>query len=141
MIQIIDQALDPWAEIQHYQHSQPQMDGQFGATAIFVGTMRDFNQGDNVSSLFLEYYPLMTEKQLAMIETQARQQWSVLDILMIHRVGEILPNQPIVLVAVWSIHRHDSLEACRFLIDSLKTQAPFWKQERLPSNQYRWVNP
>ncbi len=115
------------------------MHGQYGATNIFIGTMRDFNQNVNVQSLSLEHYPGMTEKQLKKIVIEAQNKWSILDSLLIHRVGELYPNDPIVLVAVWAIHRGDAFDACRFIMEALKSKAPFWKKERLEQNQDRWV--
>jgi molybdopterin synthase catalytic subunit len=136
-IDIRHEDFDPWQALQQYQ--QPAQFGQFGATSIFIGTMRDFNDGDTVTAMTLDYYPVMTEKQLTKIVTEASQQWAVLDALIIHRVGEILPNQPIVLVAVWTAHRGDAFDACRYIMEALKSSAPFWKKERLINNQERWV--
>jgi molybdopterin synthase catalytic subunit len=136
-IDIRHEDFDPWQALQQYQQSAKS--GQFGATSIFIGTMRDFNDGDTVTAMTLDYYPVMTEKQLAKIVTEASQQWAVLDALIIHRVGEILPNQPIVLVAVWTAHRGDAFDACRYIMEALKSTAPFWKKERLINNQERWV--
>ena len=134
---IRSEAFDPWQEIQCYQNTVKS--GQFGATSIFIGTMRDFNAGDTVKSMTLEYCAGMTEKQLAKIVTQAEQQWAILDVLIVHRVGNILPNQPIVLVSVWSTHRGDAFDACRYIMEALKSQAPFWKKELLISDEARWV--
>ncbi len=133
-------ALDPWQEIQHYQQRQPQLAGKHGATAVFVGSMRDFNQDTEVRRMTLEHYPGMTEKHLQAVAAEALDRWDVLDVLLLHRVGELNPNDPIVLVAVWSAHRADAFAACRYVIDELKTRAPFWKQEVTPAGQ-RWVKP
>lgn len=113
--------------------------GSFGATAVFVGTMRDFNQGDTVERLFLQYYPGMTERELEKIVSEARSQWDLLDALVVHRVGEIYPGEPIVLVAAWSAHRGPAFDACRYLMEALKSRAPFWKKETLPGKE-RWVD-
>ncbi len=136
-ILIRDAGFDPWQEIQQYQTTLP---ATYGATSIFIGTMRDFNEGDSVKAMMLEHYAGMTEKQLAKIVTQAKQQWTIQDVLIVHRVGEILPNQPIVLVSVWTAHRGDAFDACRFIMEALKSQAPFWKKERLLDDDERWVN-
>ncbi|MCG6864483.1 MAG: molybdenum cofactor biosynthesis protein MoaE, partial [Thiogranum sp.] len=112
--------------------------GQFGATAVFVGTMREFSAGDNVQSMVLEHYPGMTEKHLEKICGQARTRWELNDSLIVHRVGELHPGDPIVLVAVWSAHRKAAFEASRWLMEELKTQAPFWKKEQL-ADASRWV--
>lgn len=129
---------DPFAEIQAFQN-QLELAGKFGATSIFIGTMRDFNEGDDVQAMTLEHYEGMTQKQLGKMIESAKARWEILDCLIIHRVGEILPNQPIVLISVWSAHRAQAFEACRFLIEELKANAPFWKLEQLCSNEKRWV--
>ena len=109
-----------------------------GAIASFTGLVRDLNEGDEVSLLTLEHYPGMTEKYLEEISRQAEEKWPILDNLIVHRVGKILPDEPIVVVAVWSAHRADAFGACQFLIDELKSKAPFWKKETLESGS-RWV--
>ncbi|MDD2724741.1 MAG: molybdenum cofactor biosynthesis protein MoaE [Methylovulum sp.] len=136
---VTEQSFDPWQEIQNYQNAANLLDGQVGATDVFIGTMRDFNDGSEVQAMTLEHYPGMTEKQLENSVAEARQQWQVLDALVIHRVGDIFPNEAIVLVAVWAAHRGDAFDACRYLMEALKTKAPFWKKERLISADSRWV--
>ncbi len=137
-IKISATEFDPWQEIQIYQNSALRA-GQFGATNAFIGTMRDFNDGAEVKGMTLEYYPGMTEKQLEKIVGEAQQQWAVLDALVIHRVGAVLPNEPIVLVAVWTAHRGDAFDACRYIMEALKSKAPFWKKELLVSEDERWL--
>jgi len=138
-IQLHPDSFNPWQELQDYQQQRlSKQQGEFGATASFVGTMRDFNEGDQVSAMTLEYYPGMTEKQLGKIADDAQQRWELIDVLIEHRVGEIKPGQPIVLVAVWSIHRGNAFDACRFVMEELKHHAPFWKKEVL-EEQSRWV--
>ncbi|MFI3190198.1 molybdopterin converting factor [Crenothrix sp. D3] len=132
---IRSEAFNPWQEIQHYQDNVT----GYGATNIFIGTMRDFNDGDTVKAMTLEHYEGMTEKQLKKIVEQASQQWAVLDALIVHRVGDILPNEPIVLVSVWTMHRGDAFDACRFMMEALKSHAPFWKKELLITDEERWV--
>ena len=100
-LKIITQAFDPYQEIQRYQHAHPENLGHIGATNIFIGTMRDFNENVAVKGMTLEHYPGMTEKQLDNIVVEAHAQWQLIDTLIIHRVGTILPNEPIVLVAIW----------------------------------------
>lgn len=138
-IKICAEAFEPWTEIQAYQQSATGMAGKFGATSIFIGTMRDFNEGDDVQGMTLEHYPGMTEKQLEKIVAEAVQQWPVLDALVLHRVGDILPNEPIVLVAVWASHRGDAFDVSRYIMEALKSRAPFWKKERLASQVERWL--
>jgi len=129
---------DPWSEIKTFQMDASHIHGQHGATATFVGTMRDFNEGNTVTKMTLEYYPGMTEKHLEKIITEAKARWNFLECLVIHRVGDISPNDPIVLVAVWSSHRGGSFDACRFIMENLKSKAPFWKKEYTDKGD-RWV--
>jgi len=136
-ISLISETFDPWQCLAEYQAQQ--LAGKYGATAVFVGTMRDFNQGDGIVGMTLEHYPGMTEKQLASIVEQANQQWALLDTLLIHRIGDVVPDDSLVLVAAWSAHRGDAFDACRFIMEALKKQAPFWKKECLASGEVRWV--
>ncbi|HQY28146.1 MAG TPA: molybdopterin synthase catalytic subunit MoaE [Burkholderiaceae bacterium] len=110
-----------------------------GAVASFIGTVRDLNEGAGVSSMTLEHYPGMTERALEDICVQARERWDILDALVVHRYGELAPGDQIVLVAVTSAHRGEAFAACEFIMDYLKTQAPFWKKERTPQGA-RWVD-
>lgn len=137
-IKITTADFDPWQEIQSYQQNSA-IAGKFGATSIFVGTMRDFNQGDEVRAMHLEHYPGMTEKQLELIVDEASRKWAVIDALVVHKVGDIFPNQPIVLVAVWTTHRGDAFDASRYIMEALKSTAPFWKKEYLAMEKTRWV--
>ncbi len=139
-IQIKEKSFEPLQSLSHYQTLRFADKANFGACNTFIGSMRDFNEGDDVESMTLEYYPGMTEQQLAEICKEAAEQWSILDILVIHRVGEIFPADPIVLVATWSSHRGDAFDSCRFIMEALKSKAPFWKKERLRSQTSRWVN-
>ncbi len=139
VIKICAKAFDPWQEVQLYQHSAAAMTGKYGATNVFIGTMRDFNDGDQVKGMTLEHYPGMTEKQLEKIVAEASEKWPVLDALVVHRVGDILPNDPIVLVAVWTSHRGDAFDASRYIMEALKSRAPFWKKELLKSQVERWL--
>ena len=134
------QAFDPWREIVQHQSEQPGLWAKYGATAVFVGTLRDFNQGATVQAMTLEHYAPMTQKHLERIVQEAAARQAVEDILVVHRYGELHPNEPIVLVAVWSAHRDAAFVACRYIIDELKTRAPFWKQEAIEGGR-RWVAP
>lgn len=138
IVEVTAQSFDPWQRVQAHQ-TQYLSAGSYGATAVFVGTLRDFNEGDDVSSMTLEHYPGMTEKYLEKISHDADARWNLLDTLIVHRVGELHPNDPIVLVAVWSAHRKDAFEASRWLMEELKSRAPFWKKERLIEGGERWV--
>ena len=114
--------------------------GKAGAMVSFTGLVRDLNEGDNITQLTLEHYPGMTEKALAKIETQANAQWELTATLIIHRIGPLQPNDNIVLVVAASMHRRQAFAACEFMIDTLKTSAPFWKKESL-QNSDRWLTP
>src|SRR5436189_1183690 len=113
-------------------------DARVGAVAAFVGLVRDINDAAAVSTLTLEHYPGMTEKALARIVEDAKSRWNVYDALVIHRVGELKPADQIVLVVVTGAHRGEAFAACEFIMDYLKTRAPFWKKEQTPAGA-RWV--
>ena len=136
-VYISEQPFNPWQAITEHQQ-QSSLDKQFGATATFVGTMRDFNDDSDVSQMVLEHYPDMTQRYLDKLELEAKQRWDLLDSLIIHRVGEINPADPIVLIACWSAHRRAALDACNWLIEELKHNAPFWKKETRFDGE-RWV--
>ena len=110
-----------------------------GAIVNFVGVVRDLNDGEQVAEMELEHYPGMTEKALENIVTEAKSRWDLFDALVIHRVGPLKPLDQIVLVAVTSAHRGEAFAACEFIIDYLKTNAPFWKKEQTPQGA-RWVD-
>lgn len=114
-------------------------DARIGAVVNFVGTVRDINDGDRVAELELEHYPGMTERALADIVEQAHARWPLYGALVIHRIGPMLPLEQIVLVAVSAAHRGEAFAACEFIMDYLKTDAPFWKKEQTP-NGARWVD-
>jgi molybdopterin synthase catalytic subunit len=112
---------------------------QIGAVECFLGLVRDINDDARVTRLELEHYPGMTEKALEAIIEEARARWNLVDASIVHRVGELLPTDAIVLVAVASSHRSDAFAACEFIMDYLKTRAPFWKKEDTPAGS-RWVD-
>lgn len=134
-IRIQTEDFDLGAEVARLRANQPQV----GAVVAFVGTVRDMNEGSSVASMELEHYPGMTEKALEAIVGQARARWELLDALVIHRVGLLQPLEQIVLVAVTARHRGEAFAACEFIMDYLKTQAPFWKKEQTPQGA-RWVD-
>jgi len=109
-----------------------------GAIAAFIGQVRDLNDGADVSTMTLEHYPGMTEKSLEAIVGQAKNRWDIYDALIVHRIGELKPTDQIVLVVVSGAHRKEAFSACEFIMDYLKTEAPFWKKERTPAGE-RWV--
>ncbi|MCB2036777.1 MAG: molybdopterin synthase catalytic subunit MoaE [Burkholderiaceae bacterium] len=114
-------------------------DARVGAVCAFVGTVRDHSAGQSVSTMELEHYPGMTEKSIEVMIDEALRRFDVYGARVIHRVGLLQPEDQIVLVAVTSAHRGQSFQACEFLMDYLKTQAPFWKKEQTPEGA-RWVD-
>ncbi|MBA2548141.1 MAG: molybdopterin synthase catalytic subunit MoaE [Burkholderiaceae bacterium] len=112
---------------------------KIGAVASFVGIVRDINEGATVGSITLEHYPGMTEKSLAAIAEQAKKRWSLYDVLIVHRIGTLAPTDQIVLVVTTCLHRGDAFSACQFVMDYLKTEAPFWKKE-VTADGVRWVD-
>jgi molybdopterin synthase catalytic subunit len=137
-IELRGSGFNPWHEIDRHQLEKLAEHGKYGATACFVGTMRDFNEGETVRQMTLEHYPGMTEKHLEEIVSTAQARWKFIDALLIHRVGKLLPNEPIVVVVVWASHRGAAFDACRYIMEELKSSAPFWKKETLQDRE-RWV--
>ena len=123
------------AEVARLRAANPKV----GAVVTFVGAVRDLNDGAAVSAMELEHYPGMTERSIAAIVEQAMRRWSLFDALVIHRVGPLLPMEQIVLVATTAAHRGEAFAGCEFIIDYLKTEAPFWKKETTPQGE-RWVD-
>ena len=126
---------DVGAEMAAMRHGNPKI----GAIASFVGVVRDLNEGADVAEMTLEHYPGMTEKALEKMVGEARARWDIYDALVVHRVGTLKPSDQIVLVVVASAHRGEAFQACEFLMDFLKTRAPFWKKEKTPEG-VRWVD-
>ena len=133
-VRIQTQDFDAGAEIAALRKGNPKI----GAVASFIGVCRDANDGEAVTKMTLEHYPGMTGKALEKIVAEAKQRWNVMDVLVIHRVGELAPADQIVLVAVTGAHRGEAFAACEFIMDYLKTRAPFWKKEETPQGA-RWV--
>jgi molybdopterin synthase catalytic subunit len=134
-VQIQIEDFDLSREVAQLRAAQPAV----GAVCSFIGTVRDRNEGDHVSSLELEHYPGMTEQSIQGMMAEAAERFDILGARVIHRVGLMQPLDQIVLVAVTSAHRGESFQACEFLMDYLKTQAPFWKKEATPGG-HRWVD-
>ena len=134
-ISIQEEPFDVAAVIDNMRSCDPGV----GAIASFVGVCRDINDGAGVSDMTLEHYPGMTERAIESIVEQARQRWSLRACEVVHRVGRLAPTELIVLVAVASAHRGDAFAACEFIMDFLKTEAPFWKKETTPQGE-RWVD-
>ena len=137
-IKILDEKFDPWQEIVEFKRNELQNNSSIGASSIFLGTVRDFNDDEKVESLFLEHYPDMTEKYLTKIVDDAIKKHKIFDGLVIHRVGELRPTDPIVVVATWSEHRENAFDATREIMESLKSEAPLWKKEA-NAKGFRWV--
>jgi len=134
-ISVQSEPFDAAAEIEKLRADNPAI----GAIVTFLGLTRDSNEGQRVASMTLEHYPGMTEKALTEILDQAETRWALQGIRVVHRIGELQPQDPIVLVAVASAHRGEAFQACEFVIDYLKTRAPFWKKEQTPQGS-RWVD-
>ena len=134
-IRIQSEPLEPHYEVDQLRADNPAI----GGVVSFIGLMRDVNQGDQVSRLFLEHYPGMTEKALEKIVDEAMERWELEAVRVVHRVGEMSPTEPIVVVAVASPHRKEAFLGCEFVIDYLKTRAPFWKKEVTEGGE-RWVD-
>ncbi|MFH1818493.1 MAG: molybdopterin synthase catalytic subunit MoaE [Pseudomonadota bacterium] len=133
-IVVQSEAFELGVEVDALRHGRTDI----GAIASFVGLARDMNDGSDVAAMTLEHYPGMTEKALAALVGDAQSRWTLLDVTLIHRVGRLLPGDPIVLVAVAGSHRGEAFAACEFIMDYLKTRAPFWKKEVTPEGE-RWV--
>jgi molybdopterin synthase catalytic subunit len=127
-VRIQTQDFDAGTEIATLRRGNPKI----GAVASFIGVCRDANDGDAVTGMTLEHYPGMTEKALENIVAEAKRRWDVMEALVVHRVGELKPTDQIVLVVVTGAHRGEAFAACEFIMDYLKTRAPFWKKEETP---------
>jgi len=125
---------------QHLEYERLREQTTVGAIVTFTGLVRDINQGSAVSDLALEHYPGMTEKSLQTIIAQANERWDLIDYTVIHRVGQLTVSDQIVFVGVACQHRGDAFSACEFIMDHLKTKAPFWKKETLKNGETQWVD-
>ena len=135
---LIEAPTDLLQALQQYQEQHCQQ-GSYGAMACFVGSMRDFNAGDRVRAMTLEHYPQMTQRFLDKLCADSIEQWQLVDALVIHRYGALQPGDDIVLVACWSAHRAAAFDACREMMEQLKSKAPFWKKEATDDGE-RWVH-
>ena len=135
MIKVQTEDFNPGDEL---EQMRLRCNGNAGSVVSFMGLVREMNEGEQVSQLTLEHYPGMTEKALTAIEREAATRWDLNDSVIIHRVGPLMPNDRIVFVAAASAHRKHAFLACEFMIDALKTEAPFWKQEDTPAGRH-WV--
>ncbi|HBC57372.1 MAG TPA: molybdopterin converting factor [Gammaproteobacteria bacterium] len=135
-IEILTETFEPLMALQNYQQQVNQVANS--ANSVFIGRMREQHMGNTVEQLYLEHYPGMTERVLRESVVEAQRRWQINDVLILHRVGQINPAEAIVLLAVWSVHRADSIQANEFLIEILKSRAPFWKKEILKEGE-RWI--
>jgi molybdopterin synthase catalytic subunit len=135
MVRVQLEDFDLGAEVASLRRADPGI----GAVAAFIGQVRDINDGATIGTLTLEHYPGMTEKSLVEIVEKAKSRWQFHDALVIHRIGELQPLDQIVLVAVAGSHRGECFAACEYIMDYLKTEAPFWKKEQTPEGE-RWVD-
>lgn len=135
---ILAEAFDPFDEMRACQEALGARLSRIGAMASFVGSMRDFNEGMPVQAMVLEHYPGMTDKHLEQLAAAAEARWQLDEVLVVHRIGEVRPPDPIVLVATWSAHRAHAFESCRHIMEELKSTAPFWKREQTAAGT-RWV--
>ncbi len=136
LVQVQTQPFDAAALMAQLQQANG---GRAGAYVSFLGTVRDYSPESNSSSLYLEHYPGMCEREIQSLCQQAMQRWDILDTMVVHRVGELDLGQPIVFVGVASVHRGQAFLACEYIIDTLKTRAPFWKRETLKDGASFWV--
>jgi molybdopterin synthase catalytic subunit len=135
MIRVQVEDFDPGAVLEQLRRDTG---GKVGAVVSFIGLVRDLNDGDSIREMTLEHYPGMTEKALEIIASTAQERWDLSDVVIIHRIGPLAPGDRIVFVAAASAHRKEAFRACEFMIDTLKTDAPFWKKEATGSGT-RWV--
>ena len=135
MIRVQQEDFDPGAELEQLRN---RLKGSAGAMVSFIGLVRDLNEGEAITGMILEHYPGMTEKALAAIAAEATDRWKLTDAVIVHRVGPLEPNDRIVLVVAAGAHRKEAFRACEFMIDVLKTKAPFWKKEATARGD-RWV--
>ena len=140
-VELTDSEFNPWEDVQTFQNeciNKHGKHGKYGATTVFVGTMRDMNEGSQIKSMLLDHYPEMTLKHLKEIASSAQAKFDILDIMLTHRIGRVYPNDTIVCVAVWSVHRAAAYDANRYIMEDLKSKTPIWKKEELIDSQ-RWV--
>ncbi|MBC6414619.1 MAG: molybdenum cofactor biosynthesis protein MoaE [Chromatiales bacterium] len=136
-VEILEQPFDAFDKIRAYQADLAIE--KTGALSLFVGTMRDFNQDKKVQSMLLEHYPQMTQKYIVAQMVKMYNRYSINNIRIVHRIGTIYPGDTIVVVAVWAAHRRDAIAANHYLVEQLKSKAPFWKKEILADQSTHWV--
>lgn len=137
-IQLRETPFDPYALLRDFEREPDHLRAHFGAASLFIGTMRDFNEGEAVESLWFEHYPRMTEQELQRIAQEVQQSAPFKRGLIVHRVGHIVPGETIVLIGTWSCHRAEAITATSRMIEALKHRAPFWKKEQRGTKSH-WV--
>ena len=137
--ELVSKPLNPYKALEQYDQHLRSSYSSIGASAYFIGNMRDVNESRTVKSMLLEYYPGMTEKELNRVAKEAKKKWSLIDILLLHRVGRVYPNDTIVVIGIWSTHRADAFEACRYIMEVLKSDVPIWKKEQRLDGEH-WVS-
>lgn len=135
---ISEKPFQPYRELEDYDAKLRKSSSSVGACASFIGTMRDINDSNEIESMLLEYYPEMTEKELIRIIKYASDKWNLVDAFLMHRVGRVYPNDTIVVVGTWSTHRAHAFEACRYIMETLKSKVPIWKKEQYLDEEH-WV--
>ncbi len=136
-VEILEQPFDAFEKIKAYQKQMPAE--KSGALSLFVGTMRDFNHDREVQSMWLEHYPEMTHKYITAQLDEVHSRYQINDIHIMHRIGVVYPADTIVVVAVWAAHRKDAITANHYLVEQLKSKAPFWKKEKFKDQSTHWV--
>lgn len=139
-IEVRNTPFNPWRELETYLTSGSNLQQKHGAGVIFVGNVRDFCDQGQVVGLELEHYPGMTESYLRRLSEEALEKWPIQDLLLLHRVGVLSVGDPIVLIAVWAAHRKEAYAASQYVIEELKTRAPFWKKEQRQDGEH-WLTP
>ncbi len=136
---LVSKPLNPYKALEQYDKRLRSSCSSIGASTYFIGNMRDVNESRTVKSMLLEYYPGMTEKELNRVAEEAKKKWDLVDILLLHRVGRVYPNDTIVVIGIWSTHRADAFEACRYIMEILKSDVPIWKKEQRLDGEH-WVS-
>ena len=136
---LVSKPLNPYKALEQYDKRLRSSCASIGASTYFIGNMRDVNESRTVKSMLLEYYPGMTEKELNRVAEEAKKKWDLVDILLLHRVGRVYPNDTIVVIGIWSTHRADAFEACRYIMEILKSDVPIWKKEQRLDGEH-WVS-
>tara|TARA_B100000900_G_C20178880_1_gene553052 strand:- start:127 stop:582 length:456 start_codon:yes stop_codon:yes gene_type:complete len=137
--ELVSDPLNPYETLEQYDQHLRSSCSSIGACANFIGNMRDVNDSKRVKSMLLEHYPGMTEKELKRVANDACKKWDLVDVLLLHRVGRVYPNDAIVVIGTWSIHRADAFESCRYIMEILKSDVPIWKKEQRIDGEY-WIS-